>query len=299
MRILLTGASGQLGRHLQPRFEPLGELIRTDRSGDLDFDCDLSDRRLVDKMLNRVQPGLVLNAAAYTAVDRAEDEPNLARRVNGELPGWIGEWCEASGAAVMHFSTDYVFSGTQDAPWKERDAARPGNVYGRTKFQGERALAASGAASVIVRTAWLYSHYPGNFLSAILTRAAQGKPLKIVSDQIGSPTWAGTLADATRDLFEKRADWDPGCSIFHVAGRGQMSWYEFGSAAIAQAVEAGALDQAVAVEPIDSAAWPQKARRPRWSVLDCTRYEEFTGRSLPTVAQDLDNCLSYWKEQAC
>lgn len=298
MRILLTGASGQLGRHLQPRFASLGEVICTDRTAG-DFACDLSDQRLVEKMLRRVQPDLVLNAAAYTAVDRAEDEPEMARRINGELPGWLGAWCLEQSSKIIHFSTDYVFSGTQEKPWSEQDAVTPGNVYGRTKLEGERALEASGAHSIVVRTAWLYSHFPGNFLSAILTRAAQGKPLKIVADQIGSPTWAGTLADATRHLFELHDNWDPVCSLFHVAGQGKMSWYEFGSMAIDQAVEAGALDAAVPVEPIDSAAWPQKARRPQWSVLDCRRYERFTGQSLPSVERDIHNCLKHWKELSC
>ncbi|MDT8438811.1 MAG: dTDP-4-dehydrorhamnose reductase [Wenzhouxiangellaceae bacterium] len=299
MRILLTGAGGQLGRHLAPRLASLGEVIGTDRSGGGDFACDLSDRRLVDKMLGRVRPDLVLNAAAYTAVDRAEDEPVPAARINGELPGWLGEWCRAQHAAIVHFSTDYVFSGVLDRPWREDDTTAPGNVYGHSKLAGERALLASGAQGVIIRTAWLYSHFPGNFLSAILTRAAQGNPLKIVSDQVGSPTWAGTLAEATRRLIELRERWSPGCQCFHVAGQGQMSWYEFGVAAIEAAVAAGALDRAVPIAPIDSAAWPQKARRPQWSVLDCGRYQDFTGHHLPTVNDDLDHCLQFWKEQIC
>ncbi|MBL38240.1 MAG: dTDP-4-dehydrorhamnose reductase [Xanthomonadales bacterium] len=298
MRILLTGCGGQLGRHLAPRLARLGEVIATDREGG-DFQCDLSDRRLLDKTLHRVKPDVVVNPAAWTAVDRAEDEPELAARMNRAMPGWIAAWCAQNDALMLHFSTDYVFSGPNDRPWSERDEPSPGNVYGRTKLDSERAIAASGAHSVIVRTAWLYSHFPGNFLSAILTRAGQGQPLKIVSDQFGSPTWAGHLADATTALLERRDRLPDRCSLFHVAGKGCMSWHEFGQLAVERAVEIGALDKAVPVSPIESANWPQKAKRPVWSVLDCSRYEEFTGLELPSVERGLDECLAFWKESIC
>lgn len=298
MRILLTGCDGQLGRHLAPRLAAEGEVIRTDRSAG-DFQCDLSDRRLLDKTLQRVKPDIIVNTAAWTAVDRAEDEPELAARVNRDMPGWMAEWCAASGALLLHFSTDYVFSGAGDRPWRESDAPVPGNVYGRTKLEAEQAIAGSGGRAVIVRTAWLYSHYPGNFLSAILTRAGRGQPLKIVSDQIGSPTWAGHLADASLALLQRRDALPAGTSLFHVAGAGRMSWYEFGSMAVERAHAAGILERPVAVEPIESANWPQKAPRPVWSVLDCSEYERFTGLPMPSVASGVDECLRLLKESAC
>lgn len=298
MRILLTGCSGQLGRHLAPRLSPIGEVIQTDREGG-DFQCDLSDRRLLDKTLHRVKPDIVVNPAAWTAVDKAEDEPELAMKVNRDMPGWIARWCAENDSLMLHFSTDYVFSGTNDRPWREDDAPSPGNSYGRTKLESERVIAASGANAVIVRTAWLYSHFPGNFLSAILARAGQGQDLKIVSDQYGSPTWAGHLADACVELLKRRDRLPDRCNLFHIAGRGQMSWHEFGKRAVDRAVAIGALEQAVSVEPIESAKWPQKAKRPVWSVLDCSRYEQLTGLELPTVDQGLDECLPLWKESAC
>lgn len=298
MRILLTGCGGQLGRHLAPRLAPLGEVIRTDHR-DGDFQCDLSDRRLLERTLHRVNPDIVVNPAAWTAVDQAEDQPALAARLNRDMPGWVAEWCADNNALLLHFSTDYVFSGRSQRPWNEQDEPAPGNVYGRTKLGGEQAVAATGARALIVRTAWLYSHFPGNFLSAILTRAAKGQPLKIVSDQFGSPTWAGHLADAAVALIGQRDRLPEGCSLFHVAGKGRMSWHEFGQRAVERAVAIGALEQAVPVEPIESANWPQKARRPVWSVLDCSRYEEFTGTELPTVAQGLDECLDFWKASVC
>ena len=298
MRILLTGCMGQLGRHLLPRLKTLGEVIRTDREGG-DFACDLSDRRLLDKSLHRVRPDLVVHPAAWTAVDRAEDEPDLAMRVNRDLPGWIAQWCAAHDARMLHFSTDYVYSGQADRGWREDDPPAPGNVYGRTKLESERVIAESGADAVIVRTAWLYSHLPGNFLSAILKRAASGAPLTIVSDQVGSPTWAGDLADASLAILECREALPAGTTIFHVAGSGALSWYEFGRMAVQRALEAGVLRRPVAVDPIASANWPQKARRPVWSVLDCSRYETFTGRRMPSVEDALDGCLKRWKEEAC
>lgn len=176
MRILLTGAAGQLGRHLAPRLKTLGEVICTDRESG-DFRCDLSDRRLLDKSLNRVKPDLVVNPAAWTAVDRAEDETDVAMRMNRDLPGWLGEWCKTHDVPLMHFSTDYVFSGKNDAPWTEDDTPAPVSAYGKSKLAGELAIENSGARAIIVRTAWLYSHFPGNFLSAILTRAERGNAL--------------------------------------------------------------------------------------------------------------------------
>lgn len=298
MRILLTGCMGQLGQHLLPRLKTLGEVIRTDREGG-DFACDLSDRRLLEKSLHRVRPDLVVHPAAWTAVDRAEDEPDLAMRVNRDLPGWIAQWCAAHEAQMLHFSTDYVFSGRADRGWREDDKPAPGNVYGQTKLESERVIAESGAQAVIVRTAWLYSHLPGNFLSAILQRAASGAPLTIVSDQIGSPTWAADLADACLAILERRDALPAGTSIFHVAGSGALSWYEFGKRAVERALEAGVLRRPVAVDPIASANWPQKARRPVWSVLDCSRYEAFTGRRMPSVDDALDGCLKRWRAEAC
>ncbi len=298
MRILLTGCGGQLGRHLAARLAAAGELVQTDHNAG-DFQCDLSDRRLLDKTLTRVKPDIIVNPAAWTAVDRAEDEPGPAARLNGDMPGWMAGWCAANDALLLHFSTDYVFSGASDRPWREADPPAPGNVYGRTKLEGEQAITESGARAIIVRTAWLYSHYPGNFLSAILTRAGRGQPLKIVSDQIGSPTWAGHLADACLELLRRRDALVSGCNLFHIAGAGRMSWYEFGSTAVERAHAVGILDQPVAVEPIESANWPQKATRPVWSVLDCSRYEQFTGLKLPSVSRGVDECLQILKDSAC
>jgi len=295
MRILLTGAGGQLGRHLAPQLARLGQVVTTDRSNG-DFTCDLSDRRLVDKTLERVKPDLVVNTAAWTAVDQAEDEEAQAARMNADLPGWLAQWCADHDRLLLHFSTDYVFSGENNRAWREDDPPAPGNAYGRTKLAGEQAVARSGARALIVRTAWLYSHFPGNFLSAILSRAARGEDLRIVSDQFGSPTWAGHLAQASVALVRRGDQLEAGCNLFHFAGDGNMSWHEFGSRVIEQASRRGLLASPVKIEPIASAAWPQKARRPVWSVLNCQRYRTFTGQDVPDVEQGIAACLEQWKQ---
>lgn len=298
MRILLTGAAGQLGRHLAPRLAALGEVISTDvKRGD--FICDLSDRRLLERSLNRVQPDIVVNPAAWTAVDRAEDEPEACFRLNRDMPGWLAEWCAEHDCLMVHFSTDYVFSGTLDRGWREDDETGAQSVYGQSKLEGEQVIQASAANALILRTAWLYSHFPGNFLSAILGRAERGESLRVVSDQTGSPTWAGDLADACVDLLKQVDRLEDRFSLFHVAGGGAFSWHEFAQMAVQRAWRLGLLDNEVAVEPIASASWPQKARRPNWSVLNCERYEQFIGHKLSSVEQGLDACLQQWVQSVC
>lgn len=298
MRILLTGAAGQLGRHLAPRLADLGEVISTDVNGG-DFRCDLSDRRLLERSLNRVQPDVVVNPAAWTAVDRAEDEPEACFRLNRDMPGWLAEWCGEHNGLMVHFSTDYVFSGTLDRGWLEDDIPAAQSVYGQSKLEGEQVIRASSANVLILRTAWLYSHFPGNFLSAILGRAERGESLRVVSDQTGSPTWAGDLAGACVELLKHRDQLHDRFNLFHVAGRGAFTWHEFAQLAVQRAYQLELLDAAVDVEPIASANWPQKARRPNWSVLNCERYERFIGHKLSSVEQGLDACLQQWVQSVC
>ena len=298
MRILLTGAVGQLGRHLAPRLATLGEVVTTDINGG-DFRCDLSDRRLLERSLNRVRPDVVVNPAAWTAVDRAEDEPDACFRLNRDMPGWLSEWCAEQNVLLVHFSTDYVFSGQLDRGWREDDAPNPQSVYGRSKWEGEQAIQAVGARTILLRTAWLYSHFPGNFLSAILGRAERGESLQVVSDQIGSPTWAGNLAAACVTLLHQRDQLFDTFNRFHVAGRGAISWYEFAERAVTRAHALDLLDHAVEVKPIAGASWPHKAQRPNWSVLDCERYEQFTGQKLATIDEGLEACLQQWVESVC
>lgn len=295
MSTLLLGANGQLGRHLRTRIDGVITAARDNAEHVL----DLSDIDRTRAMLDEVRPDVVINAAAWTAVDDAEDHETDAFRLNHDLPAELARWCSKSGALLMHYSTDYVFSGNPGRPWRENDPVSPQSAYGRTKLAGEQALAASGCRALVLRTAWVYSALPVNFLSAILKRAGQGQNLKVVGDQTGSPTWAGTLADASAVLLERVSSDINSPVLLHVAGNGAMTWHELAEAAVQGAAERGIIPEPVLVEEITSDKWPQKAVRPEWSVLDVSRYQQLTGQPLPQPTATLTQCLDRWKEMTC
>jgi len=303
MRVLLTGSEGQLGQHLSRSCPDGIELIGTDRAVGKSVHsryndrhlCDLSDRAAVLELLNAVQPECIVNPAAWTAVDAAEDHEERAELLNRDLPGWLADWCGAHEAGLISYSTDYVFHGQPERGWVESDSCGPRSAYGRSKRAGEERVLATDGRCLIIRTAWLYSALPGNFLTAILNRAVQGQDLKVVADQIGSPTWAGTLAEATWALLEPLERLD-GPTLMHVAGQGQMSWHEFAARAVDGARKLGQVSESVRVEPITSDAWPQKAQRPAWSVLDCSYFERVSGMRLPSVDDALQECLQEWAQ---
>ncbi len=299
MKLLLTGASGQLGRHLRASLPAAVALVSTDRSGqDGVRGCDLSDRGEVEDLLASVRPEVIINCAAWTAVDAAEDHPAEAYRLNRDLPAWLAAWCQGHDACLISYSTDYVFSGRPDHGWRESDPPAPTSVYGDSKLAGEAAIMASDARALILRTAWVYSALPGNFLSAIMKRARAADPLRVVADQVGCPTWAGDLARASAALLPRLAELN-GPQRLHLAGRDAMSWHEFACRALAKAVELGQLERAVPIEAIASGDWPQKAERPAWSVLDCGVYEQWTGDRMMTVDEALTRCLSQGVSAAC
>lgn len=297
MRVLLIGADGQLGRHLEPRLRGGHQLLSSSwQAGDLP--CNLAEPDELARLLDQARPEVVINAAAWTAVDAAEDQAKAVHRLNAQAPAEMARWCSQHDALLVHYSTDYVFNGHPGRPWREDDLPSPVSVYGQTKLAGEQAIQASGARALILRTAWLYSALPGNFLSAILARAACGEPLRVVNDQIGSPTWAGSLAEITVDLLLK-ATMHTGAVVLHATDRGQMSWHEFALRAVELAVEFGIIEQPVAVEAIRSDEWPQRARRPSWSVLDLAALERCLGRSMPSSVEALANCLRAWETVRC
>ncbi|MGY6631692.1 MAG: dTDP-4-dehydrorhamnose reductase [Wenzhouxiangella sp.] len=294
MRVLLLGAAGQLGWHLQASCPPSVELLTSSRT-DADHPCDLSDRQAVIALLDRIEPAIVLNAAAWTAVDAAEEHVEQAHCLNARLPGWLADWCAGHDSGLITYSTDYVFSGAPGRPWREQDAPAPRSVYGRSKLDGEGRVAASGARCAVIRTAWVYSHLRGNFLSAILARAADGQPLRVVADQQGSPTWAGDLAQVSWALLAGWQQLPAGMTLLHAAGASAMTWHGFAALAVSYAFKTGQIAAPVEVEPIDSSEWPQRAERPRWSVLDSSRIEQMTGYSMMTADQALEACLKQWR----
>lgn len=276
MKILLIGGNGQVGHELRRSLAPLGEVVVTTRHGDLpggscvalDLAAAVDDVDGIDALMHRVAPDVVVNAAAYTAVDRAEDEPELADRINAQAPGVIARACAARSAQLIHYSTDYVFDGSGRHPYREDAPTSPLGVYGASKLAGERAIAASGAAHLVLRTAWVYGLHGGNFLRTMLRLAAERDELRVVADQIGSPTPAWLIADITATIL-RRGMAESG--VRHLVSAGQTSWHGFAEAIFADAVGAGLIEHAPRVLPITTAGFPTKAQRPAYSVLDTTR----------------------------
>ncbi len=294
MRTLITGANGQLGRHLIAALKDSHELILTDRS-----QCDLNNAQALAGLLADTQPQMIINTAAMTAVDLAEDEPELADRLNHQVPLELAQWASRTNARLIHYSTDYVFGGIQTKAWLEDDPKSPQSVYGQSKYLGEQAIQSVGVGALILRTAWVYSALPGNFLTAILARASRGEDLRVVNDQVGSPTWAGSLAEATAHLLAGGHVPSDHVRVLHVANRGAVSWHAFATLAVEQAWEAGVIDRRVDVAAVGSDQWPQKAKRPSGSVLDVTQYETLTGQRMASFDQALAQCLHEWRQWQC
>jgi dTDP-4-dehydrorhamnose reductase len=260
---LIFGRTGQLARELGRRAQPDWTFLGRDA-------VDLTQPEAAAEAVRVARPNLVIIAAAYTAVDRAETEEAVARLVNGEAPGRIAEACAEAGAALVHVSTDYVFDGAKAEPYVEDDATGPLGAYGRTKLQGEQGVLHSGARAAVVRTAWLYSSFGANFPKTMLRLAGERDRLKVVADQVGPPTAAGDLADALLALGAKLMNGgDEALGVFHYAGAGSTSWAGFAEAVMAGAAARGR--PAVPVEPITTAEFPTPAARPANSRLDCAR----------------------------
>jgi len=297
-KILLLGANGQVGFELARTLAPLGELQVATRDGLLAtgehcLHADLANPETLDAALHAAAPDIVVNAAAYTAVDRAEDEENLADRINHWALTVLGAWAARSGALVVHYSTDYVFDGAARHPYREDDPTAPLGVYGRTKLAGEDALRASGCDHLILRTAWVFAARGHNFLRTMLRLARERDELRIVDDQRGAPTAAGTIASATAQALSLWLAWDgqardAAIGTYHLCAGGQCSWFEFAQAIVASAKRAGLVDRVPAVVPIATADYPTRARRPAWSVLDTTKFRTAFSLKLPDWEQGLD-----------
>ena len=284
MKILLTGASGQVGYELQRSLQALGQVVAVDRAR-----MDLSDLDQVRDVVRAVRPDLIVNPAAYTAVDRAESEPELAHRINAEAPAVMAAEARLLGAAMVHYSTDYVFDGTKQGAYVETDATNPINVYGRSKLAGEQAIAAAGIAHLILRTSWVYGMHGKNFLLTMLRLGRERDELRVVADQFGAPTWSRTIADSTAAILAQARTggapwWEQNSGVYHLSGQGQTSWHGFTEAIVAKA------GLGCTVVPIGSAEYPTPARRPANSLMSSDKLiQRFC--AIPEWEQALSLCL--------
>ncbi len=279
MKLLLLGGNGQVGRELRRALPALGEVVVATRAGaDAELAADFDAPDALGELVRRSGPDVVVNAAAYTAVDRAESEPDAAFRVNAQAPEAIARACAASGALLLHYSTDYVFDGSASRPYREDDATAPLGVYGASKLAGEKAIRASGARHAILRTAWVYAAHGSNFLHTMLRLARERDELRVVGDQIGAPTPAAWIADASARIV---AHGVPTSGTWHLVAAGETSWHGFAEVIMDEALAAGLLARRPRVLPINTAEYPTPARRPAYSVLDTARLHRDFGIAAP------------------
>ena len=282
MKILLLGKNGQIGWELQRTLAPLGEVIALGRR-----ELDLLDQGAIRKTIRSHRPDLVVNAAAYTAVDKAEEEPDLAMAVNGIAPAILAEECSLLGAFLLHYSTDYVFDGSKNRAYTEEDLPNPLNVYGKSKLAGEKAVEEKEAAHLLIRTGWVYSLRGKNFLKTILRLAAEKEELTIVNDQYGAPTWSRMIAEATALLLAKNTgNLQQTRDIYHLSAAGKTSWFGFAEKILSLA--AGQNLQSTEIVPISSLEYKTRAARPANTMLDNKKINEKYGLFLPSWQDSLD-----------
>lgn len=288
MRILLTGKDGQIGWELQRTLAPLGELVAFGRDG-----LDLADLGALSSTMRALRPDVIVNAAAYTAVDQAEKEPELAMRLNAEAPGVLAQEAALSGALLIHISTDYVFDGRKHSPYVEDDAVNPINSYGASKLAGEAAIRKAGGRYLILRTSWIYAARGKNFLKTILRLARERDELRVVSDQIGAPTWSRLVAEAIAHLVVLTRTQHAGVpGTYHLTTGGETSWHGFAQEAMTQAAKlAGFKARAHTITPIPSSDYPLPAQRPLNSRLSNARLETAFALRLPDWQIALRLCL--------
>jgi dTDP-4-dehydrorhamnose reductase len=281
-RILLTGSTGQVGGELLQTLKPLGVVVAPSRT-----EMNLANAASVRDTIRAIRPRWIVNPGAYTAVDKAESEPDLAYAINAEAVRVMGQEARAIGAGVIHFSTDYVFDGSGSAPYLETDATRPVSVYGASKLEGERALAESGAGHMIFRTSWVYGARGKNFLLTILKLARERETLRVVADQYGAPTWSRDLARMTAQVIgqcetaargqELAAVLADSSGLYHAAGAGETTWFGFAAEAVRLQKEKEPGTRFAAIEAITTAQYPTPAQRPANSRMNCARLIERFG----------------------
>jgi len=284
-KILITGSNGQLGNELKLLSEHLPEMefLFTDYQ-----ELDITDPAAIRSIMNNFNPDWVVNCAAYTAVDKAEQEPQKVMLLNAAAPGFLAEGCSETGARMIHISSDYVFDGKNFRPYREDHIKKPSGVYARSKSEGEDIVLGLCKSAIIVRTSWLYSTFGGNFVKTIRRVAKEKDEIKVVADQIGSPTWACDLAGAIVTLIGKNAE--PG--IIHYSNEGVCSWFDFARAI----VEISGLE--CTVNPTDTAGYPLPSPRPYYSVFDKKKFVTLTGQTIPYWRDSLKKCIALLNEQS-
>ncbi|MCY7388926.1 MAG: dTDP-4-dehydrorhamnose reductase [Burkholderiales bacterium] len=290
-RILITGKNGQLGWALARSFGANAEVHALDRNG-----LNLADTDAIRRCCREIKPTLILNAAAYTAVDRAEQEPELAMQINGQAPRVLAEEANRLDAAIIHYSTDYVFAGDATEAYLEDDPTAPQNIYGKTKLVGEQAVCEVADRFLVYRTSWVYAARRQNFLLTMLRLAMERDELRVVADQIGSPTWVETLADFTHAAVDAQGHLTIADGIYHVSANGRTSWHAF-----AEAIFAAIPDPrrtAKRVVPISTADFPTPAKRPAFSVLSNQKIEFATKRRVPDWQEQLAGCAADYAQNA-
>lgn len=291
MKILLFGRNGQLGWEAQHTLKPLGDIIACGRA-----ELDLTNLEMLRRMIREIKPQVIVNAAAYTAVDRAESEPELARTINAKAPGVMAEEAQALDIPLIHISTDYVFDGEKGSPYIEEDKTNPLNMYGQSKLEGEQAIVQVGGAHVILRTSWVYSLRGDNFVTKIIAWSREQETLRVVSDQIGSPTWARMLAETISGMVDRSLPnlgeyFGERSGIYHLGGKGSVSRFDFAKAILR--LDPRSKEQVTRrLEPALTADFPTPARRPLITSLDCSRFEQVFGTRLPGWEENLRLALA-------
>ena len=295
MNILLIGSEGQVAFELKRSLAPLGSVTVAGRNSHLLL--DLEDFDSIKSVITQLKPQLIVNAAAYTAVDKAEQEKDKAYRINAEAMAVIAEEAKKIQAGIVHYSTDYVFPGDAKTPYREEDPVGPLGMYGQSKLEGERAIQASGVPHLIFRTAWVYGLRGQNFLLTMLRLMQERETLGIVSDQIGAPTWSRMIAETTVLAIAKCTQGGHFCpesksGLYHLTSQGETSWYEFAKTIQGLAIRQGRLkDKVATLNPIPTSAYPTPAKRPAYSVLSCEKLGSQLGLILPEWTRSLELCL--------
>ena len=293
MKILLLGKDGQVGWELQRSLAPLGELVALGRHGADGLCGDLGHLEGLVQTVRQLRPDVIVNAAAHTAVDKAESEPELARALNALAPGGLAQEAKALNALLVHYSTDYVFDGSGSVPRLETDAVAPLSVYGRTKLEGEQRIQASGCRHLIFRTSWVYAARGGNFAKTMLRLAQERESLTVIDDQWGAPTGADLIADVTAHAIRQVIRCPQDAGLYHLVAQGETTWNAYARYVLAQAqqVQSALAIQVREVRPVPSSAFPTPAQRPHNSRLDTRKLQATFGLQLPSWQQGVTRML--------